>query len=111
MSWTDFAWAFAVVGAWKLLMFLLSLRPPTKNPALIEWGYGPLNPEIVCPHCQVKGRVHLKNQSVKGGISDAKAAAAVMTGGASVLLTGLAKKVNLTQAYCENCQVVWPLVG
>ena len=69
------------------------------------WGY--LTPNIVCPHCQEKGHVRTKSVKKKAGISGAKATAAVLTAGVSLLGTGLARKEELTEAYCENCGSTW----
>lgn len=67
--------------------------------------YGPVNPLIVCPHCQEKGSVRIKYTKQKKGISGAKATGAVLTGGWSLLATGLSKKEAVTQAHCGNCKV------
>lgn len=69
--------------------------------------HGPLNPWIICPHCQTKGTVRTMDVKKKRGISGAKATAAVITGGISVLATGLSRKEKLTQAHCENCGSDW----
>jgi DNA-directed RNA polymerase subunit RPC12/RpoP len=69
--------------------------------------YGELNPQVVCPHCQTKGMVKTKLVKSKKGISGGKATAAVLTGGASVLATGLSRKEKETQAHCENCNNTW----
>ena len=68
---------------------------------------GPLNPWTICPHCQTKGTVRTRKVDKKKGISGAKATAAVITGGTSVLVTGLSRKEKLTQAHCENCGSDW----
>lgn len=70
-----------------------------------QWGLP--NPSMVCPHCQVKGRVHTKSIKQKRGISGGKATAAVLTGGVSLLATGLARKESVTQAHCDNCHNTW----
>lgn len=69
--------------------------------------WGSLKPNMVCPHCQEKGHVRTKPVKKKVGISGAKATAAVLTAGVSLLGTGLARKENLTQAHCENCSSTW----
>ncbi|WP_156036026.1 hypothetical protein [Blastococcus sp. URHD0036] len=46
---------------------------------------------------------------LKRGISGGKATGAVVTGGFSVLLTGLSRKVKATQATCGNCRVTWEI--
>lgn len=64
-------------------------------------------PEIICPHCQVKGQVYTKPVQHKKGVSGAKATGAILTGGVSLLATGLSRKENLTQAHCCNCDSTW----
>jgi hypothetical protein len=74
---------------------------------LDEKLYGKRNSDIVCPHCQTKGRVHTKTIDKKVGISGAKASAAVLTGGVSILATGLSRKDHLTEAHCCKCESTW----
>jgi hypothetical protein len=71
----------------------------------LKWGE--LNTQIVCPHCQTKGYVHLKSVKRKKGISGGKATAAIFTLGVSMLATGLSRKEGLTQAHCANCNSTW----
>ena len=84
---------------------------PKAKAALIErnhtFTYGKLYPEMVCPHCQVKGKVRCQPVKNKKGISGGKAVAALLTGGASMLVTGLSRKEASTAAYCGNCTSVW----
>ena len=63
--------------------------------------------QMVCPHCQVRGHVQTKQVTVKQGISGGKATAAVLTGGYSLVATGLSRKGAATQATCSNCRVTW----
>lgn len=63
--------------------------------------------QIVCPHCNTRGRVRTKRVKVKRGISGGKATGAVFTGGVSLLATGLSRKVKATEAKCRNCGVTW----
>lgn len=70
-----------------------------------KWGW--VSPAMVCPHCQTKGKVRTTPVTKKKGISGAKATGAVLTGGLSVLATGLSRKENLTQAHCDNCNSTW----
>lgn len=69
--------------------------------------YGPVNSAMICPHCGVRGKVRTKSVDRKKGVSGGKATAAVLTGGVSVLATGLSRKEKLTQARCDNCQNQW----
>jgi hypothetical protein len=74
---------------------------------LEEAVYGPVNPAIVCPQCQTRGRVRTTPVKRKIGISGGKATAALLTAGASILATGLSRKEHATQAHCDNCQSTW----
>lgn len=82
----------------------LAAMPPEKA-AVVK--FGPLNPAMVCPHCQTTGRVHSKQVVNKAGISGGKAAGAVLTGGASLLVTGISRTAYVTQAHCEACNNTW----
>jgi hypothetical protein len=62
---------------------------------------------IVCPHCQVRGRVEREHVRVKRGISGGKATGAVLTGGLSTLATGLSRKDWVNQMRCGNCGTYW----
>jgi len=72
-----------------------------------KWNWGPVNPKLVCPHCQAAGQVRTKPIRRKSGISGAKATGAVLTGGLSLLATGLSKKETVTQVHCGNCGMTW----
>jgi uncharacterized membrane protein len=69
--------------------------------------YGHLNAEMVCPHCQTNGAIHTKLVTQKRGISGGKATAAVLTGGVSLLATGLSRKEQATEAHCGHCGNTW----
>jgi len=45
----------------------------------------------------------------KTGISGGKAAGAVITGGWSILATGLSRKEKMTEAFCDKCLSTWYL--
>jgi hypothetical protein len=66
-----------------------------------------VNEALICPHCQTKGKVSTISVMEKTGISGGKATAAVLTGGLSVLATGLSRKEKATQAHCSNCGSTW----
>ena len=63
--------------------------------------------QIVCPQCQTIGNVTTEKVRIKKGISGAKATGAVLTGGLSILATGLSRKEEATEARCSNCGSVW----
>jgi hypothetical protein len=62
---------------------------------------------MICPHCQVKGQTRTKIVENKRGVSGGKATAAILTGGISLLATGLSRKEEATQARCGNCSNLW----
>jgi uncharacterized protein YbaR (Trm112 family) len=62
---------------------------------------------LVCPHCGVKGKIHVKPTTQKRGIDGGKATAAVFTCGLSMLLTGLSKMERANKLYCESCEMSW----
>lgn len=89
--------------------------PPLSAPAPVPSTPPPPSPVprgnkgLLCPHCQVRGRVTTKEVKVKKGISGGKATAAVFTAGVSLLGTGLSRKQKVTEARCGNCGVTWQI--
>jgi hypothetical protein len=69
--------------------------------------HGKLNPALICPHCTEKGKVHTKPITKKAGVSGAKATGAILTGGLSLVATGLSRKEGATKAFCRNCSSTW----
>ena len=69
--------------------------------------YGPINRHMVCPHCGASGSIRSKKITQKKGVSGGKATAALLTGGVSLLATGLSRKEQNTQAHCTKCQNTW----
>lgn len=65
------------------------------------------NPAMVCPHCESKGTVRTERVMMKKGVSGTKVTAAVLTGGVSILATGLSRKEKLTKAHCTKCGNTW----
>jgi len=63
--------------------------------------------QIICPHCQTKGHVTTADVTVNNGISGGKASVAILTGGVSMLATGLSNRQAMTKATCSNCGSVW----
>jgi hypothetical protein len=66
-----------------------------------------LDSKIVCPQCQERGFVATEKVTEKAGIHGGKATAAILTGGISLLATGLSNELGKTQAACSNCGSVW----
>jgi hypothetical protein len=65
------------------------------------------NNQIVCVHCHKSGCVTTFKVQRKVGVSGGKATAAILTGGVSLLATGLARKEWVTQIRCGNCGSVY----
>lgn len=63
--------------------------------------------QMICPHCQTKGKVTAKEVKVKRGIHGGKATGAVLTGGLSLFATGLSRKEGHLEARCSNCGTTW----
>ena len=63
--------------------------------------------QIICPQCQVKGHVTTFKVTLKKGVSGGKVTGAILTGGLSLLATGLSRNEAATEAKCTNCGSVW----
>jgi hypothetical protein len=72
-----------------------------------EVQYGVLNPKLQCKYCNGTESVRYKRFTRKAGFSAGKATAAVLTGGYSLLATGLSKQEGVGKFYCENCKMSW----
>jgi hypothetical protein len=87
---------------WATVMFGLGLGE------LVASGRRPKrNDKIVCAHCHKSGCITTSIVERKVGVSGGKATAAILTGGVSLLATGLARKELATQIKCSNCQSVY----
>lgn len=51
--------------------------------------------------------VKAKHVKQKRGVSGGKVTGAVLTGGLSMLGTGLSRKQHLTEMHCSNCGTTW----
>jgi hypothetical protein len=80
-----------------------SLPPDEWRELELSRAYGTLMPQVVCPHCQTEGHVRVKQELQKTGVSGAKAGAALMTAGTSLLVTGLSRKENFYVKTCTHC--------
>ena len=69
--------------------------------------HGTINAAMVCPHCSTRGKVRVRHVVNKRGVSGGKATAAILTGGLSLLATGLSRKEQATEAYCDCCANTW----
>lgn len=67
-------------------------------------------PQVMCPHCHTRGSVTVEDVQRKQGVSGGKATGALMTGGASMFLTGLSRKQWVKHMHCRNCDMPWDVV-
>lgn len=70
-------------------------------------SHGALNQMLKCSHCDEKGGVRTKSVNDKKGISGGKAVGGLLTGGVSLLATGISRREHLTKAFCEKCRSTW----
>jgi hypothetical protein len=73
----------------------------------LQWACGSVNAAMICPHCSTRGQIGTRIVENKRGVSGGKATAAILSGGISLLATGLARKEKATQARCGNCSSLW----
>ena len=62
---------------------------------------------IECPYCHSSGTVVVQQVKKKKSVSTGKATAALLTGGISLIGTGLAKKAMVSQLTCAACGMTW----
>lgn len=62
---------------------------------------------IICKSCGLRGNCTAKRVQRKNGIDGTKASAAVLTGGTSILFTGLSERHDSTQIKCRACRAVY----
>lgn len=65
------------------------------------------NAKIVCPQCGERGHVQTEQVKLKKGISGGKTTGVILTGGISLLVTGLSREEDATKATCSNCGSTW----
>lgn len=88
-------------------------RTPEQKARMKAQKHGKLVPELICPHCQAKGKVRVQSHKRKTGYSAAKTVskgtAAMLTGGASLLGTGvnISRYAKGTRMHCGNCTTSW----
>lgn len=102
-------WIIVVVLALISGVIYISVTASTEERK--EWSdtgaYGQTNSKLSCPHCNTIGQVRTKSVTQKKGISGGKATGAILTGGLSILATGLSRKEGATEARCTNCNSMW----
>lgn len=84
-------------------------RAATRLSTGVSEGFGHKkgDEKIKCPHCEMKGSVQTRRARQRKGISGGKAVGGLFTGGASLLLTGISRREELTKANCRNCGSTW----
>lgn len=83
---------------------MLAMMSPSQRKDHLE---GKVNPVMECPHCHHTNCVRTKIVNDKRGISGGKVTGALLTGGASILATGLSQKKRVTKATCDKCKNIW----
>ena len=71
------------------------------------WNNNKINPALRCPHCGMVGTVSTAKVDVNDGVSGGKATAGFLTGGLSLIVTGLSRHSRVTQATCGHCAMSW----
>jgi hypothetical protein len=92
---------------WFLIPFFVAMTSFAISGAGTSSDSSTKTMQMICPHCQTKGSVKTKEIERKVGISGGKATGAILTGGFSLLVTGLSRKESCTQADCGNCGATW----
>ena len=62
---------------------------------------GPIQENIMCPHCQTKGNVHKRRRE----LTEESREKGVI--GATIGRKTITKKGSVTELYCSNCDVTW----
>jgi hypothetical protein len=94
-----------IIGIVNYVGYQMRKNEPTKDE--LNASKARLDAQIICPQCQIRGFVSTHNITTKNGIHGGKATAALLTGGTSMLLTGLSQEEEMTQAHCSNCGTTW----
>lgn len=100
---------FMAACVWVIVMQVKRIKQRrAAGESLVDIAAGNMRrPEMVCPHCQTKGSVLVSKARRKSGLSGGKATGAVLTGGVSVLATGLSRKQSVQACQCTNCGMKW----
>lgn len=70
-------------------------------------NHGALNIAMTCPYCSYRGSTRTRKVTEKRGISSGKATAAILSGGSTLLVVGLSRMQQSTEAWCGSCRNVW----
>ena len=63
--------------------------------------YGSFAPQIICPHCQTKGKVRKKMEQ---RVEESREKGII---GATIGRKTITKKGSYTQLHCDKCKVTW----
>jgi hypothetical protein len=102
-----YAFLIVFVGVGILIVFALDRSEKAKELAQEKPAKDARDAKLFCPHCQQFGFVTTEPTTVKRGVSGTKATAALLTGGVSMLATGLSQQEVITKASCSNCGSTW----
>ena len=101
-------WLIAILVVGFLVFAVTDLNRQERNRIAKDKEARQTNdPKLFCPHCQQFGHVTTEATTVKKGISGGKATGALLTGGLSMLATGLSQEATMTKATCSNCGSTW----
>jgi hypothetical protein len=91
--------------------WLGSRRAESDDEAILRAQLGAYKPRgdvlIKCPYCHQTGGVTTRRTTAKRGVSGGKATGAVLTGGMSLLATGLSRHEDVTKFRCQRCRTRW----
>jgi transcription elongation factor Elf1 len=73
----------------------------------LEPSHGRRAGRINCPHCGAEKSVTTSKVKRRNGLHGGKVAGALLTGGASMFVTGLSNKEWATHAHCRSCGADW----
>lgn len=111
-----FSWIVAIVAIVFVCLFIATYLAQTPEQKVKAGLFAPpkrindkvaLDAKIICSQCQTRGSVSTRAITAKVGISGGKATGALLTGGLSLLATGLSRKQAMTEAKCSNCGATW----
>lgn len=112
-AWIGGLWLSLSFGGWILLFLCFGVSGLTLVAmALSAAGVDMTSTDtrsqhILCPHCHSSGTVTTWSERRKSGLSGAKATGAILTGGISLLVTGLSNSESQMKARCSHCGVSW----
>lgn len=75
-----------------------AMSPEDRN----NYFFGPINANLICPHCQTKGMVHVK-QVARVATSTGKVGGILKTDTKSTITT------VVTQHHCDQCSSTWDI--